>query len=75
MVEEIMERFNVRGEGLPLIGDSLRDLQAVAAVGGRPILVRTGKGLRTLDKGGLPEGTVVFDDLFDAADYLINLED
>ena len=75
MVEEIMERFNVRGEGLPLIGDSLRDLQAVAAVGGQPILVRSGKGLRTLEKGGLPEGTLIFDDLFDAADYLINLED
>ena len=75
MVHEVMERFNVRGDGLPMIGDSLRDLQAVAEVGGLPLLVRTGKGLRTLEKGGLPAGTQVFDDLFDAADYLINLED
>lgn len=74
MVHEVMERFNVRGDGLPLIGDSLRDLQAVAEVGGKPLLVRTGKGLRTLEKGGLPQGTQVFDDLFDAADYLINLD-
>ena len=29
---------------------------------------------RTLEKGGLPEGTQVFDNLFAAADYLINLE-
>ena len=35
MVHEVMERFNVRGDGLPMIGDSLRDLQAVAEVGGR----------------------------------------
>jgi D-glycero-D-manno-heptose 1,7-bisphosphate phosphatase len=74
MVHEVMERFNVRGDGLPMVGDSLRDLQAVAEVGGLPLLVRTGKGMRTLDKGGLPAGTQVFDDLFDAADYLINLD-
>jgi D-glycero-D-manno-heptose 1,7-bisphosphate phosphatase len=74
MVHEVMERFNVRGDSLPMVGDSLRDLQAVAEVGGLPLLVRTGKGMRTLDKGGLPAGTQVFDDLFDAADYLINLD-
>jgi len=74
MVHEVMERFNVRGDGLPMVGDSLRDLQSVAEVGGLPLLVRTGKGLRTLEKGGLPAGTQVFDDLFDAADYLINLD-
>ena len=74
MVEDIIARFNVRADGLPMIGDSLRDLQAVAAVGGLPMLVKTGKGLRTLEKGGLPEGTLVFENLFDAADHLINLE-
>ncbi|NWK78605.1 D-glycero-beta-D-manno-heptose 1,7-bisphosphate 7-phosphatase [Aquitalea sp. LB_tupeE] len=72
MVLELAERFNVKLQGLPLIGDSLRDLESVAAVGGQPILVRTGKGMKTLEKGGLPEGTLVFDDLFDAAEHLIN---
>ncbi|NDV14310.1 D-glycero-beta-D-manno-heptose 1,7-bisphosphate 7-phosphatase [Crenobacter caeni] len=71
MVHDIIERFNVRAEGLPLIGDSLRDLEAVAAVGGQPILVRTGKGEKTLAAGNLPEGTLVFDTLFDAAAHLI----
>ena len=61
MVLELAERFNVKLQGLPLIGDSLRDLESVAAVGGQPILVRTGKGMKTLEKGGLPEGTLVFD--------------
>ncbi len=71
MVHDIIERFNVRAEGLPLVGDSLRDLEAVAAVGGQPILVRTGKGEKTLAAGNLPEGTLVFDTLFDAAAHLI----
>lgn len=72
MILEIAERFNARLEGLPMIGDSLRDLQAIHAAGGQPILVRTGKGTVTLEKGDLPEGTLLFDDLFDAANHLIN---
>lgn len=75
MVLDIAERFGVRPESLPLIGDSLRDLQAVAAVGGQPILVRTGKGDATLAKGDLPPRTQVFDDLFIAAEYLIGQGD
>ena len=43
MVLDIAERFGLRPDSLPLVGDSLRDLQAVAAVGGLPILVRTGR--------------------------------
>ncbi|AXT45504.1 MULTISPECIES: D-glycero-beta-D-manno-heptose 1,7-bisphosphate 7-phosphatase [Chromobacterium] len=72
MVLEIAERFNVKLDGLPLIGDSRRDLESVAAVGGLPILVKTGKGAKTLADGELPAGTLVFDDLYDAAEYLID---
>jgi D-glycero-D-manno-heptose 1,7-bisphosphate phosphatase len=72
MVLEIAERFNVKLEGLPLIGDSLRDLEAIAAVGGQPMLVKTGKGVKTLAAGKLPENTLVFNDLYDAAEHLIN---
>ncbi len=57
--------------GVPVIGDSLRDLQAGVAVGGRPILVLTGKGRRTLAAGGLPPGTAVYDDLAAAVDALL----
>jgi D-glycero-D-manno-heptose 1,7-bisphosphate phosphatase len=72
MVREIAERFGVKPESIPLIGDSLRDLQAVAEVGGQPILVKTGKGVKTLQNGGLPDGTLVFEDLYAAAAYLID---
>lgn len=33
--------------GVPVIGDKRADLEAGRSVGGRPILVRTGKGLQT----------------------------
>ncbi|TAK67959.1 MAG: D-glycero-beta-D-manno-heptose 1,7-bisphosphate 7-phosphatase [Betaproteobacteria bacterium] len=67
MLVEIAERFNVALEGMPAIGDSLRDLQAADAAGTRPILVLTGKGEQTLKAGGLPEGTEIHRDLAAAA--------
>ena len=72
MFEEISKRFNIELAGVPAIGDSLRDLQAAAAMGAQPILVRTGKGEKTLSAGGLPEGTPVFADLAEAVQYLIS---
>ncbi|MDP2963832.1 MAG: D-glycero-beta-D-manno-heptose 1,7-bisphosphate 7-phosphatase [Sulfurimicrobium sp.] len=71
MFEEISKRFNMELDGIPAIGDSLRDLQAAVALGAQPILVRTGKGEKTLAAGNLPEGTLVFNDLAEAAQYLI----
>jgi D-glycero-D-manno-heptose 1,7-bisphosphate phosphatase len=63
MLQEIGRRLNVSLAGVPMVGDSLRDLQAAAAVGGQPVLVLTGKGRRTQKEGSLPEGTRVFPDL------------
>ncbi|MBM3384592.1 MAG: D-glycero-beta-D-manno-heptose 1,7-bisphosphate 7-phosphatase [Betaproteobacteria bacterium] len=63
MLLEIAERLNTDLAGVPLAGDSLRDLEAAAAVGARPLLVLTGKGRKTRAAGGLPAGSEVFDDL------------
>jgi D-glycero-D-manno-heptose 1,7-bisphosphate phosphatase len=71
LLEEIAHRFGVSLEGVPVIGDSLRDLQAAAAVGAQPILVLTGKGKQTRKDGDLPEGTVVYDDLAAAVRSLL----
>ena len=57
-------------QGMPVIGDSLRDLEAGQRVGGQPILVRTGKGEATL-ADGVPAGTVICKDLAEAACYLL----
>ncbi len=66
MLEDIAARFRVDLKGVPTIGDSLRDLQAGAAVGCEPMLVLTGKGRKTEKAGGLPAGTRVFADLPEA---------
>lgn len=71
LLEEIARRFNVTLEGVPSIGDSLRDLEASAAVGAQPILVLTGKGGTTRDEGKLPAGTRVFADLAAAVKAII----
>lgn len=63
MFVQIAERFNVNMRGVPVVGDSLRDLQAGVAVGCQPYLVLTGKGAKTQADPALPEGTVVFPDL------------
>lgn len=72
LLEEIGHRFNVDLAGVPSVGDSLRDLQASHSVGAQPILVLTGKGRRTRAAGGLPPGTLVFDDLSAAVDSLVS---
>ncbi len=71
MFERIARCFNVDLIGTPSVGDSLRDLQAAAAVGARPLLVLTGKGTQTQAEGGLPEGTQVFPDLATAAEEIL----
>lgn len=63
MYRDIGERLNFDLTTVPVVGDSLRDLEAAVAVGATPYLVLTGKGGRTLDEGALPAGTRIFPDL------------
>jgi D-glycero-D-manno-heptose 1,7-bisphosphate phosphatase len=71
LFEEIAARYGRDLQDVPAIGDSLRDLQAAESVGARPVLVKTGKGTKTLVAGGLPENTPVFADLSEAVEYLL----
>lgn len=70
MFEEIAKRFRMSLAGVPAVGDSLRDLVASAALGCQPMVVRTGKGAKTVAAGGMPEGTLSFDDLAAVAEHL-----
>lgn len=56
--------------GVPVIGDSGRDLEAARAVRATPVLVRTGKGEGTLDRGEAA-GAAVYADLAEAIDALL----
>jgi len=72
LLEEIASRFHTELKGVPLVGDSLKDLQAAEAVGAQPILVLTGKGKKTKESETLPRKTLVFADLAEAARHLIS---
>ncbi|APX91469.1 D-glycero-beta-D-manno-heptose-1,7-bisphosphate 7-phosphatase [Halomonas sp. 1513] len=65
-------------KGSWMVGDSLRDLQAGESMGCRSVLVRTGKGERTLAKHPeltSPEAqTQIFDDLSGFADWLLDAQ-
>jgi D-glycero-D-manno-heptose 1,7-bisphosphate phosphatase len=68
---QISKQFDMPLADVPVIGDSLRDLESAQAVGARPILVRTGKGERTLAKGEGLDGVPVYHDLREAVDAIL----
>lgn len=72
LLAQIQERFSVDLTGAPIVGDSLRDLQAGIAVGCKPILVLTGKGEKTRDDPDLPPDTQIFPDLAAVVDSLLD---
>jgi D-glycero-D-manno-heptose 1,7-bisphosphate phosphatase len=72
MLEQIAEHYGVALKGIWFVGDSSGDLNAAQLVDCQPVLVKTGKGERTLAKP-LPAGTLVFDDLAAVADRLLHL--
>jgi D-glycero-D-manno-heptose 1,7-bisphosphate phosphatase len=74
LLEQIAEHFGVSTVGVPVIGDSVRDLEAARAVGAQPILVRTGKGERTLAQAEGLADVPVYDDLAAAVDALLSPE-
>lgn len=74
LLNQIADHLQVELTGVLVVGDSLRDIESAQAVGACPVLVRTGKGERTLAKGGLPSGLKVYDDLSDVVDHLLNGE-
>jgi len=74
MLQEIARRFDVSLKGVPTVGDSLRDLQAGYVSGCVPHLVTTGKGPKTLAKGGLPPGTTIHADLAAVVNHLLKAQ-
>jgi D-glycero-D-manno-heptose 1,7-bisphosphate phosphatase len=73
LYEMIAQRNQTSLSDVPIVGDSLRDLQAAQKVGAQPILVLTGNGQKTIKQlsGKLVE-TPVFKDLNSFALQLIN---
>lgn len=63
LYKNIASFFNCSLINVPVVGDSVRDLEAAVAVGAQPFLVKTGKGQRSLASGRLPIKTFVYSDL------------
>jgi len=74
LLREIEARLKVTLRTAVCVGDSLRDLEAARAVGATPVLVRTGKGERTLRDGRGLEGVAVYDDLAGFAEAFLQQE-
>ena len=72
LIHQIETALNVSAKDCYMVGDSLRDLQAGSAAGLKPILVLTGKGQRTLDKGEGLAGIPVHLDLKAFTKELLN---
>jgi len=75
LIDTIAEVMGVDVAGCPIVGDSIRDLEAGVARGCDPILVTTGKGaqsLTTLAGNPISSSTVVVTDLAAAADHILN---
>ena len=50
MLLEISDRLGIGLSGVPVVGDSMRDLEAAAAAGAMPVMVKTGRGRLTQEK-------------------------
>ena len=64
MLQAIEQRFGLSLKGAPMVGDTLADVKVAMAMGMQPVLVKTGKGERTLATGdALLQELPVFDNL------------
>lgn len=71
LFEEIAERLKGNLIGVYAVGDSERDIIAARDVMAQPVLVRTGKGKRTLKSSGHLRDVPVYDDLAQFVDALL----
>lgn len=76
LYHDLAQRLNISFADVYSVGDSLRDLQAAARAGAKPILVRTGNGRKTQPALNDPENvelrtTPVFADLAKFTDALL----
>ena len=72
LLQQIAERYGVSLQGVPCVGDSLRDLQAAVAAGAEPHLVCTGRHADLLGQplpATFPPGTRVHADLSACVDH------
>ena len=78
LFEQIGERYGMDLKGVHTVGDSLRDLQAGAAVGCATHLVHTGKGEKLMGQplpADFPPDTLAHADLGEFVEWMLSLPD
>jgi D-glycero-D-manno-heptose 1,7-bisphosphate phosphatase len=71
LFKQFAKEYDVELNNIPYIGDSIRDVHAAQAVAARPMLVKTGKGIKTITNNpGL--NVPVFENLYDAAKFIVS---
>ena len=76
LMKQIAQRYGIEPRTVPMVGDTLRDLQAARAAGCEPHLVRTGRAAALTDAQVVEivqqvPMTEVHDDLSDFVDFLL----
>ncbi|HEB87068.1 MAG TPA: D-glycero-beta-D-manno-heptose 1,7-bisphosphate 7-phosphatase [Gammaproteobacteria bacterium] len=72
LLQQIGRHFDIRLNDAIMVGDKRADIEAARAVGARPVLVRTGKGERTLAQPSALEGVPVYANLSTFVDHFLN---
>ncbi len=80
LLDSIAVELQAELTGVPVVGDSLRDLQAGITRGCQPILVRSGKGTKTepvlaTQTCDRLRNTLVFDDLAAVTDHMLKAKE
>lgn len=71
LLEAFAAEYHADLKDTPFVGDTIKDIQAAVSAGAQPILVKTGKGRKTLANN--PDLTIpVFENLYDAANHLVS---
>jgi len=75
MLYTLSDRLNVDLTKVAVVGDSLRDIQAAMAAAALPVLVKTGKGKKTLKSNKGLEHIPAYDNLAAYVDELLKPKD
>ncbi len=73
LFDQISYRIGDSLEGIPFIGDKLSDIEVAEKVGAKPFLVKTGYGKSTMKSDALPGHVMIFRNLSETVDHLLNL--
>tara|TARA_R110000782_G_scaffold13730_27_gene40382 strand:- start:789 stop:1328 length:540 start_codon:yes stop_codon:yes gene_type:complete len=71
LYNDVSERLRVSLNKVFCVGDKMTDIQAIQSAGGKPVLVRTGKGQLEIDQGLVPSGIPIYADLATFVDEII----